>query len=59
MGQIHKYSVKLYGELEAETGQPVGFSKVGNIRLAMNEDRMDEYYQYAATAKTIGIDVSF
>ena len=25
----------------------------------MNRDRMDEYYQYAATAKTIGIDVRF
>ena len=59
VGQIHKYSVKLYGELEAETGQAVGFSKVGNIRLAMNQDRMDEYYQYAATAKTIGVDVQF
>ncbi len=59
VGQIHKYSVNLYQELEKETGQPVGFSKVGNLRLAMNDDRMDEYYQYAATAKTIGIDVRF
>ena len=25
----------------------------------MNDDRMDEYYQYAATAKTIGVDVRF
>jgi len=59
VGQIHKYSVKLYGELEQETGQPVGFNRVGNIRLAMNQDRMDEYYQYAATAKTIGVRVNF
>ena len=59
VGQIHKYSVNLYSELEQETGQPVGFSNVGNIRLAMNQDRMDEYYQYAATAKTIGVDVRF
>lgn len=59
VGQVHKYSVKLYQELEEETGQPVGFSQVGNLRLAMNDDRMDEYYQYAATAKTIGIDVQF
>lgn len=59
VGQIHKYSVKLYNELEEETGQPVGFRTVGNIRLAMNQDRMDEYYQYAATAKTIGVDVRF
>ena len=59
VGQIHKYSVKMYQELEQETGQPVGFSQVGNLRLAMNQDRMDEYYQYAATARTIGIDVQF
>jgi len=59
VGQVHKYSVNLYGQLEEETGQPVGFKTVGNLRLAMNDDRMDEYYQYAATARTIGIDVRF
>jgi dimethylglycine dehydrogenase len=59
VGQVHKYSVNLYRQLEEETGQQVGFSQVGNLRLAMNDDRMDEYYQYAATAKTIGIDVEF
>ena len=59
VGQIHKYSVELYKDLEKETGQQVGFSQVGNLRLAMNHERMDEYFQYAATAKTIGIDVDF
>jgi len=59
VGQVHKYSVNLYRTLEAETGQPVGFAQVGNLRLAMSSDRMDEYYQYAATAKTIGINVRF
>jgi len=59
VGQVHKYSVKLYSELEKETGQNVGFRKVGNLRLAMNDDRMDEYYQYAATARTIGVEVRF
>jgi len=59
VGQIHKYSVQLYQQLQAETGQDVGFRKVGNLRLAMNQNRMDEYYQYAATARTIGVDVQF
>jgi len=59
VGQVHKYSVNLYRTLEEETGQSVGFKQVGNLRLAMNDDRMDEYYQYAATAKTIGINVEF
>ncbi len=59
VGQIHKHSVRLYQELEAETGQPTGFKQVGNLRLAMNRERMDEYYQYAATARTIGVHVEF
>ena len=59
VGQIHKYSVNLYQQLEAETGQQVGFKQVGNLRLAMNRERMDEYYQYAATARTIGVHTEF
>ena len=58
VGQIHKYSVKFYGELEAETGQPVGFSKVSNIRLARTKDRWDEFMYYAGIAETIGIKVN-
>ena len=45
--------------LEKETGQNVGFSVVSNIRLATTQNRMDEYYQYAGVAKTIGVDVKF
>ncbi len=59
VGQIHKYSVKLYDSLEQETGQPVGFKKVSNIRLAATKDRMDEYLYYAGVAKTIDINVNF
>ncbi|MGL4295631.1 MAG: GcvT family protein [Aestuariivirga sp.] len=58
VGQIHKYSVKLYGELEAETGQQVGFSKVSNIRLARTRDRWDEFMYYAGVAETIGVKVN-
>ena len=57
VGQIHKYSVQFYQELEAETGQDVGFRQVGNIRLATHRDRMDEYQQYVGTARTIGVNV--
>ncbi len=59
VGQIHKYSVEFYKTLEQETGQSVGFAVVGNLRLATNRDRMDEYHHYAGTARTIGIDVEF
>ena len=59
VGQLHKYAVNFYPSLEAETGQDVGFKRVGNIRLAMNQDRMDEYHQYAGVAATIGVRVDF
>ena len=58
VGQIHKYSVKLYGELEAETGQHVGFRKVSNIRVARTKDRWDEFMYYAGIAETIGVKVN-
>jgi dimethylglycine dehydrogenase len=58
VGQIHKYSVKFYQELEKETGQTVGFSKVSNIRLARQPDRWDEFVYYAGIAETIGIRVN-
>jgi dimethylglycine dehydrogenase len=59
VGQVHKYSVRFYHELQEETGMDVGFKTVSNIRLATNQDRMDEYYQYAGVAQTIGVDVNF
>ena len=57
VGQIHKYSVKFYQELQEETGMDVGFRNVSNIRLASTRDRMDEYRQYAGVASTIGVNV--
>ncbi len=59
VGQLHKYSVELYKSLEEETGQDVGIRPVSNIRLATNQDRMDEYHQYAGVAQTIGVQVDF
>ncbi|MGF7158539.1 dimethylglycine dehydrogenase [Rhodoligotrophos appendicifer] len=58
VGQIHKYSVKLYKTLEEETGQHVGFRQVSNIRLARTKDRWDEFMYYAGIAKTLGITVN-
>src|ERR687889_1257947 len=57
VGQIHKYSVALYRTLEEETGQPVGFKQVSNIRLARTRDRWDEFMAYKGVAETIGINV--
>jgi len=58
VGQLHKYSVNLYGSLEAETGQPVGFKEVSNIRLARTKTRWDEFMYYAGVAETIGVKVN-
>lgn len=58
VGQIHKYSVRLYRELEAETGLKVGFANVTNIRLARTRDRWDEYMYYAGVAETIGVPLN-
>jgi dimethylglycine dehydrogenase len=58
VGQIHKYSVRLYGELEKETGQHVGFRRCSNIRLARTQDRWDEFMYYAGVAETIGVKVN-
>jgi len=58
VGQIHKYSVRFYRELEAETGMNVGFSQVTNIRLARTKDRWDEYMYYAGVAETLGVPLN-
>ncbi|WP_046865644.1 GcvT family protein [Microvirga massiliensis] len=58
VGQIHRYSVNLYRSLEEETGQPVGFAQVSNIRLARTRDRWDEFIYYKGVADTIGIKVN-
>ena len=40
VGQIHKYSVRFYQELEAETGQQVGFRKVSNTEVAIRDSHV-------------------
>ncbi|BDA85338.1 dimethylglycine dehydrogenase [Aureimonas sp. SA4125] len=57
VGQLHRYSVKFYHELQEETGMNVGFSVVSNIRLARTKDRWDEFQYYAGIAETIGVKV--
>ncbi len=56
MSQINLRSLELYGRLEAETGQPVGFHRCGQLRLATSTDRLDEYRHYLGFARSMGID---
>ncbi|WP_295046944.1 FAD-dependent oxidoreductase [uncultured Paracoccus sp.] len=58
-GHIHDYSVKLYADLESQTGLNAGFTRCGNLRMAQTDARMDEYMLYSTTAETIGIEHEF
>ena len=55
VSHIHDYSIRTYEDLEAETGLSVGFKRVGNLRMAQTQARMDEYRLYASTAETVGV----
>lgn len=55
LSRIHLASTDLYGRLEAETGQAVGFHRPGSLRLASVPDRMDEYLRHRGKARTIGL----
>jgi dimethylglycine dehydrogenase len=53
--RLLKYSVELYQTLEAETGQHVGFHRVGSLRLAPNRDVLDWYTSISDMARIIGV----
>lgn len=42
MKKVHYYSVKLFGKLEEETGQEIGWHTPGTLRLAAMPARVDE-----------------
>jgi glycine cleavage system aminomethyltransferase T/glycine/D-amino acid oxidase-like deaminating enzyme len=53
--RLLKYSVELYLSLEQETGQSIGFHRVGSLRLATNQDLVDWYKSIAGIAKTADV----
>ena len=55
--QLLRYSVDLYGKLEAETGLATGWKMTGCLRLAANPDRMVEYRRLATTARSFGMEM--
>jgi dimethylglycine dehydrogenase len=56
MSLINKHSMELYARLEEETGQPSGYHQCGQLRLATDNDRLDEYRAYLSFARHFGID---
>ncbi|MGD9743564.1 MAG: FAD-dependent oxidoreductase [Dongiaceae bacterium] len=55
--QILKYSVELYGKLEAETGLATGWKRNGGLRLACNPERLIEIKRQATTAHSFGLEM--
>ncbi len=55
--EIRKYTRDLYSRLEAETGQATGFSPIGFIEVAADQDRLEEYRRIATFNRYCGVDV--
>jgi 4-methylaminobutanoate oxidase (formaldehyde-forming) len=54
--RLAQYSLKLYGDLEQETGQATGFIRCGSIQLAMSHDKAEEMRRGCAMARTFGVE---
>ncbi|MFH1136403.1 MAG: FAD-dependent oxidoreductase [Pseudomonadota bacterium] len=54
--RLHQYSIKLYRELEEETGQSTGWHTTGSLRLATTKQRMDEYRHVLSKDHVLGIE---
>ena len=54
--KINDYAVKLYPTLEEETGQAVDWHTTGSLRIALNQDRLQEYKHVAGKDKILGIE---
>ena len=56
MMRIHQASTRLFSTLEAETGQATGFHPCGSIRLATNQEELDQHRHLAGQARNVGLD---
>ena len=56
--KLAQYSLKLYDELEKETGQATGFIQCGSIQLATNKDKAEEMRRGCAMARSFGVENS-
>ena len=53
-----QYSVRLYEQLEAETGLTTGWKKSGCLHLASTKERMYELKKGATTARSFGLEMN-
>jgi 4-methylaminobutanoate oxidase (formaldehyde-forming) len=54
--RLAKYTVDLYGKLEAETGQPTGFVQPGSISIATNAERWEELLRGVGMLHSFGVE---
>jgi dimethylglycine dehydrogenase len=57
--QVNMKSIEIYKQLEAETGQSVGWHTTGSIRTADNPGRMEELGYVYSMNRCLGLDVSW
>ena len=56
VSKLQKYTIDLYRELEALTGQSCGIHANGGLMLAANEGEMDYLRLVASRARYLGMD---
>ncbi len=56
ISRLQYYTIKLYPELERETGQSCGLHSPGSLYLAATKDRMHQLRIQAAKARFFGVD---
>jgi 4-methylaminobutanoate oxidase (formaldehyde-forming) len=54
--RLIRYSVDLYGRLEAETGQSTGWKQCGSVSVARSAERMIQLRRNASVANAYGIE---
>ena len=55
MSRLIEYSVQLYADLEAETGQATGWINTGSFFIATNQDRLTHIRRQEALAHAFGV----
>lgn len=56
VSRMTQESIDIYSEVEKEAGTPVGLYKVGQLRVANSNERMDEFLSYIGIAEAAGIE---
>lgn len=54
--ELAKYTRDLYANLEAETGHPTGFKRVGLLQVAVNEGILEDLRRKASFNKYMGVE---